>query len=75
MINSVKLLQAVDLQWGGVKIQYRSQILRNRDVTDGATALGKEVGVFEIARRETDKTSPFRYKQKSENRYDQTDNL
>jgi len=40
-------------------------------VTDGATALGKEIGsvagIFWIARRQTNKTDRFRYNQKSEN--------
>ncbi|MCK4445745.1 MAG: hypothetical protein KAW56_01545 [Candidatus Marinimicrobia bacterium] len=56
-----------------MKTKYRSSIPRNRDGTDSATALGKEIdsvaGIFWIARRQTGKTGNFRYKQKSENWY------
>jgi len=49
------------------------------DVTDGAEPIEKEVdsvvGVFWIARRQTDKTGCFGYKQKSENGDVQTGNL
>ena len=79
MINSIKPLQAINLQLGVVKILYRSRIPRNWDGADGATALEKEIGwligIFWIARRQTNKTDRSGYKQKSKKGYVQADNL
>ncbi len=51
---------------------HRSQIPRNRGGTDGATALGKEVGLLVD---KLIKQAILNTKQKSENGYVQTDNL
>jgi len=58
---------------------HRSCAPLGRDVTDGAEPLGEEAGsdirAFWIARRQTDETGRFGYKQKSENGYVQTDKM
>ena len=89
MINSVKSLQEVNLQLGVGKnivpqsnfrqLPARQTSRRAGDGTDGAAALGKEIGsvagIFRIARRQTGKTGRFRYKQKSEKGSVQANNL
>ena len=58
---------------------HRSSIPKNWDGTDSATALGKEidwvVGVFRITRRQIGKTGHFRYKQKSEKRQRENEDI